>query len=110
MQEQQREATKAIAERNTAVAELKILKRNVQELENVRATKHATKTFAPDALGHGSPNAGGAKAKSRRFEVLDRLARLKAGLSPAKRTIGNGSSILGARQWFMSIKAIGDQF
>ena len=54
-------------------------------MENARATKHAIKTFTPDALGQGSPNAGGAKAKSRRFEVLDRLARLKAGLSPGQK-------------------------
>ena len=84
LQEQQREAAKAIAERNTAAAELNNIKRNAQDMENVRATKHAIKTFTPDALGQGSPNAGGAKAKSRRFEVLDRLARLKAGLSPGQ--------------------------
>ena len=54
-------------------------------MENLRATKHAIKTFTPDALGQGSHNAGGAKAKSRRFEVLDRLARLKAGLSPGQK-------------------------
>ena len=53
-------------------------------MENFRAAKHAINTFTPDALGQGSHNAGGAKAKSRRFEVLDRLARLKAGLSPGQ--------------------------
>ena len=38
-----------------------------------------------DALGEGSPNAGGAKARKNRFEVLDRLSRLKAGLSAGQK-------------------------
>ena len=54
-------------------------------MENIRETKHAIKTFTPDALGQGRQNAGGAKGKGRRFEVLDRLARLKAGLSPGQK-------------------------
>ena len=54
-------------------------------MENIRATKHAIKTFTPEVLGQGSNNAGGAKGKARRFEVLDRLARLKAGLSPGQK-------------------------
>ena len=38
-----------------------------------------------DSLGQGSHNAGGAKAKAKRMEVLDRLARLNAGHSPGQK-------------------------
>ena len=54
-------------------------------MEGIRACKHAMKSFTPQELGEGSQNAGGAKARSRRFEVLDRLAPLRAGLSPAQK-------------------------
>ena len=57
-------------------------------MESVRACRHAIKTFALDALGAGSQNAGGAKARKNRFEVLDRLARNKAGLSAGQRNDG----------------------
>ena len=42
-------------------------------------------TFTPDALGQGYKIAGGAKGKQRRFEVLYRLARIKAGLSAGQK-------------------------
>ena len=54
-------------------------------MEGIRACKHAMKSFTPQELGEGNQNAGGAKARSRRFEVLDRLAPLRAGLSPAQK-------------------------
>ena len=75
----------AIKDRDAAVAELKKCRRAIQSLENTRAAAHAIKTFTVDSLGQGSPNAGGAKAKARRLEVLDRLSRLKAGLSPGQK-------------------------
>ena len=84
-QQLERDRAKAIADRNAAAAELRQHKRSIQDMEGLRACKHAIKTFTPDALGQGSRNAGGTKAKSRRFEVLDRLARLKAGLSPGQK-------------------------
>ena len=83
--ERKREAAKAIADRDAAVAELKITKRSIQEMESVRASRYAIKTFTLDALGAGSQNAGGAKARKNRFEVLDRLACSKAGLSAGQR-------------------------
>jgi len=83
--EREREAAKAIADRNAAVAELKKAKRSLQELESLRVSQHALNTFTLDVLGQGSHNAGGAKARTRRFEVLDRLARMNAGLSPAQK-------------------------
>ena len=54
-------------------------------LERARASRHAVKTCTLDALGAGSQNAGGAKARNKRFEVLDRMAGLRAGLSPGQR-------------------------
>ena len=55
------------------------------ELENIGACRHAIKSFTLDRLGEGSANAGGVKAKKNRFEVLDRLARLGAGLSAGQK-------------------------
>ena len=80
-----REASKAIADRDAAVAELKKTKKDIQEMECIRASKHAIKSYTLDALGTGSHNAGGAKAKRNRMDVLDRLARIKAGLSAGQR-------------------------
>ena len=54
-------------------------------MEGIRECKHAVKSFTLTELGEGSNNAGGAKARGRRFEVLDRLKRLRAGLSPAQK-------------------------
>ena len=83
--ERQKRASLAIKDRNAAVAELKRCRMAIQSLESTRAAAHAIKTFTVDSLGQGSPNAGGAKAKARRLEVLDRLSRLKAGLSPGQK-------------------------
>ena len=85
MKQRKQEASTAIAARNAAVAELKQTKRKLQELESARACKHAVKTFTLDVLGAGSANAGGAKARKNRFEVLDRLSRHQAGLSDAQK-------------------------
>ena len=54
-------------------------------MEGIRATRHAVKTFTPESLGSNSNNAGGAKCRDRRFEVLDRLARYRSGLSPGQK-------------------------
>ena len=54
-------------------------------METVRACRHAIKTFTVDVLGAGSQNAGGATANKNRFDVLDRLSRLKSGLSAGQR-------------------------
>ena len=83
--ERAKRAALAIKDRDAAVAELKKCRMAIQSLESTRAAAHAIKTFTLESLGQGSHNAGGAKAKSRRLEVLDRLARLKAGLSPGQR-------------------------
>ena len=76
---------KAITDKNAAAAELKQVRDEMKDLEAICATRHAVKTFTPESLGSGSNNAGGAKCRERRFEVLDRLARYRAGLSPAQK-------------------------
>ena len=86
-----RQAAKALADKDVVVAEVKKQKRLHQELESLQESKHAMKTFTPDALGQGHKIAGGAKGKQRRFEVLDRLARIKAGLSAGQKMIDSGS-------------------
>ena len=51
----------------------------------MRVCRHVLKTSTLEALGAGSANAGGAKAKTIRFDVLDRLSRQKAGLSAGQK-------------------------
>ena len=79
--EQQKSTAKAIGDQKAAVAELRRTKRKIQDMESVSASRHALKTFTLEALGEGSTNAGGAKGKKNRHEVLDRLSRIRAGLS-----------------------------
>jgi len=79
--ERKREAAKAIAARNAAVADVKRTRKALQDMEGILASKHAIKTYTLEALGADNQNAGGAKARKNRFDVLDRLARLNAGLS-----------------------------
>ena len=54
-------------------------------IEQLLETKHALKRYAPDALGQGKARSGGPSARKLRFEVLERMARLGSGLSPAQR-------------------------
>ena len=83
--ERKREADQAIADRDAAVAELRNTRRKIQEMESICESKHAIKSFTLVALGEGNGNAGGAKARKNRFEVLDRLARIRAGLSAGQK-------------------------
>jgi hypothetical protein len=83
--ERKRDATKAIADRDTAVAELRETRRKIHDMESIGACRHAIKTFTLEALGEGNDNAGGPKARKNRFEVLDRLARIRAGLSAGQK-------------------------
>ena len=83
--ERKREAAKALADRDAAVAELRNTRRKIQEMESICESRHAIKSFTLEALGEGNGNAGGAKARKNRFEVLDRLARIRAGLSAGQK-------------------------
>ena len=53
--------------------------------EAVLEAKHAIKQYSLEELGKGRRRGGGVAAKKRRWEVLDRLARLGQGLSPEQR-------------------------
>ena len=83
--ERKREADQAIADRDAAVAVLRNTRRKIQEMESICASRHAIKSFTLEALGEGSGSAGGPKARKNRFEVLDRLARIRAGLSAGQK-------------------------
>ena len=83
--DRKREAAKALADREAAVAELRNTRRKIQEMESICASKHAIKTYTLEALGKGNDSAGGRKARQNRFEVLDRLACIRAGLSAGQR-------------------------
>ena len=85
MKQRRADALKCIADRDAAVAETNRTRRKLQELESARVCKHACKTFTLECLGAGTNNAGGPKAKKNRFEVLDRLSRLRQGLSDAQK-------------------------
>ena len=52
--------------------------------ETLLEAKHMVKTFTPEQLGHGNKKGHGAQGRKRRFEVLDRLARVGSRLSPAQ--------------------------
>jgi hypothetical protein len=83
--DRKRDAAKALADRNTAVAEFRETRRKIQEMESIGACRHAIKTFTLDALGEGNDSAGGVKARKNRFEVLDRMGRIAAGLSAGQK-------------------------
>jgi hypothetical protein len=72
---------KGNAEHDAAVADTAKLKKSLQDMEHIRASRFAIKSYTPDSLGDGSEKAGGPKCRNRRWEVLDRVARLGAGLS-----------------------------
>ncbi len=65
--------------------ELHAAKAAIAAAENILETKHAMKTFSLDDLGHGKKNGGGGAGRKRRFDVLDRMARLGHGLSAAQK-------------------------
>lgn len=77
--------TKAIEARDAAIAETKKRKREIVDYENMKTALHAMKQFPLSCLGAGKDNAGGVQARNKRFEVLDRLAKLGQGLSPEQR-------------------------
>ena len=82
---QVRAAKRAKQESDAAVAELKRAKDAIKEYEIIRECRYAMKTYTVLALGDGSANAGGAGGRKRRLEVLDRVARIGAGLSPGQK-------------------------
>ena len=83
--DRKRQAEQAVAERDEALKALKKAKKSLQDMEWQRELRHAMKRYTVEALGKGTANAGGARGKKARFEVLDRLARSQAGLSEGQR-------------------------
>ena len=84
-QKRKRDASKVMADRDAAVAELKRVRKAIADQEGFRAAKHAIKHFTVDTLGHALEGAGGVKCRNNRFEVLDRLSRIKVGLSAGQK-------------------------
>ena len=68
-----------------AHAELKKKKDQILDLEGQLVAKHAIKNFALSSLGYERHNCGGPSGRKQRLELLDRLASLGNGLSPAQR-------------------------
>ena len=66
-------------------SDLKRKKLETLRFESLMETKHELKTFTPEYLGLGLVNAGGAKCRDHRYEVMNRMARLGAGLTAAQR-------------------------
>ena len=58
LKDKKREAEQVRVEQNTAVAEIKRIKRDIQDMESVRASRHAINTFTLQALGADRENAG----------------------------------------------------
>ena len=79
------DAKRAVQTKDDAVAQLRETKRKIQDAEGVSEARHHFKTFTMDELGAGSNTAGAAKGRKSRHLVLDRLSKIKAGLSPAQR-------------------------
>ena len=76
-------ATQLNEEAKRLTALLKRRKLELKNAENVLETKDAVKQYSLDDLGRGG--GGQVGAKRRRLDILDRLARLGQGLSPAQR-------------------------
>ena len=68
-----------------ARAQLRAKKRALFETELALEAKRAVKAFSLYELGDGRTRSGGAEGKRNRAQVLDRLARLGQGISPAQR-------------------------
>ena len=78
-------ASKLNQELTVASGTLNQRARELLEAENLADMNHTVHTFLLEDLGHGRSRGGGASGHKRRLNVLDRLARLGRGLSPAQR-------------------------
>ena len=54
-------------------------------LEGVLESKHALKRYTPESFGQGKTRRGKAPERNLRYEVLERIASLGTGLTPAQR-------------------------
>ena len=79
------DAKRAVQTKDDALAHLRETKRKIQDAESVSAARHCLNTSTLEQLGDSSATAGGGNGKTSRHDVLDRMARIKAGLSDAQR-------------------------
>ena len=68
-----------------AKALLKKRKRELLSLEGVLESKHALKRYTPESLGQGKSRGGKVAEQKLRYEVLERIASLGTGLTPAQK-------------------------
>lgn len=61
-------------EAKQAQTQLQQVRAQLREAQNLKATKDALKSYTPEMLGHGRRGGGVVAHRSRRQEVLDRLA------------------------------------
>ncbi len=83
--EQTLTASKLIRQIAVADVALKQRKQQILDAENLLESKHVMKSFSLEELGKDRSRGGGAAGKKRRFEVLDRLARIDQGLSASQK-------------------------
>ena len=57
----------------------------IKDYEMRIEAQHTVKSFTPESLGQGHSRGGTAECRKRRIEVLNRLARIGAGLSAAQK-------------------------
>ena len=84
MNEEKRDAEALQASTKEAARRLKRAREQLADVEKLIETRNQLKTFSLASLGDGLPRGGGAPARKRRFEVLDRMLQHGAGLSPAQ--------------------------
>ena len=65
--------------------EVKRKRAALKDYEEASEVNHAMKTFTPELLGQGQKRGGGVKERRARADCLDRLARLRGGLSANQR-------------------------
>ena len=105
--ERWRSAQKVIAEKNAAAIKLQAKKRQLLQLENVAACKHAVRNFTLDELGKGAKNAGGAKGKRIAGTSLSVLLGSTQDSPQVKKMIGCGSRKRGTKLCLRSTGLIG---
>ncbi len=83
--ERTRTAAAVAAQIKEADALLKKRKQAIIDAESILETKHVMNSFSLDDLGKGREDCGGKDGRTKRWLVLDRLAKLGQGLSASQR-------------------------
>ena len=82
-----REREDAAMQKAAGEAKAKLIKRkqDLMSLEGVLESKHALKRYTPESLGQGKTRGGKAAERNLRYEVLERIASSRTGLTPAQK-------------------------